>query len=100
MEPFMSRTVLMLLVAIAGLCLAGLAAADDKPAATQPIVATDLGNTICPISGDKVGNSKLVELYDGKVYHLCCPSCQDDFEKDPGKVAHAVAADPAKYGIK
>jgi YHS domain-containing protein len=99
-EPLMHRTTLIFLSLIAALCLAGLAPAQDKPAATQPIFATDLGNTVCPISGDPVGDSKLVEVYDGKVYHLCCPSCRDDFEKDPAKVARAVAADPAKFGIK
>jgi YHS domain-containing protein len=70
------------------------------PAATQPSVAvTDMRNTICPVSGDKVGNSDEDEMYDGKVYHLCCPDCHKDFEKDPAKYAAAVAANPAKYGI-
>ena len=96
----MQRTMLIFLTVAASLWVAGLAAAADKPAATQPIFATDLQNTVCPVSGDKVGDSKLVEVYDGKVYHLCCPSCQDDFEKDPGKIARAVAADPGRYGIK
>jgi YHS domain-containing protein len=39
-------------------------------------------------------------VYDGNVYHLCCPDCHKDFEKDPAKYAKAVAADPAKFGAK
>ncbi len=67
---------------------------------TQPSAAIDLRNTICPVSNDKVADSNLVEVYDGKVYHMCCPDCHKDFEKDPVKYAKAVAADPAKYGVK
>ena len=94
-------------------CTAGFVLADDMggmnmpPASppstqpsTQPTSAVDLRNTICPVSNDKVADSNLVEVYDGKVYHLCCPDCHKDFEKDPAKFAKAVADNPAKYGIK
>jgi YHS domain-containing protein len=64
------------------------------------VVATDLKNTVCPVSGDKVGDSTNVVVYQGKVYHLCCDDCHKDFEKDPAKYAAAVQADPAKYGVK
>jgi YHS domain-containing protein len=70
-----------------------------KPS-TRPFQAVDVANTVCPVSGDKVATSKLVEVYDGKVYHLCCADCPADFEKDPAKFVKAIAADPAKYGIK
>ncbi|MGD1276225.1 MAG: YHS domain-containing protein [Tepidisphaeraceae bacterium] len=115
----MRRRTLVLLSVAVGLGLAGLAGfagfavADDMagmnmappspPAtqpATQPSAAVDLRNTVCPVSGDKVGDSNIVEVYDGKVYHLCCPDCHKDFEKDPAKYAKAVAADPAKFGVK
>ena len=62
--------------------------------------AVDLGNTVCPVSGDKVGNSKLTEVYQGKISHFCCDDCPKDFKKNPEKFAKAVAADPAKYGVK
>ena len=68
------------------------------PAATQS-AAVDLHNTVCPVSGEKVGPSKLTETYQGKIYHFCCDSCPEDFRKDPDKYAKAVAADPAKYGV-
>jgi YHS domain-containing protein len=95
-----------------GLLLTGLVIADDMsgmkmdaggPAsrpATAAFSATDLRNTVCPVSGGKVADSNLVEIYNGKVYHLCCPDCPKDFEKDPAKYEAEVAGDPAKYGVK
>jgi YHS domain-containing protein len=62
--------------------------------------ATDLKNTVCPVSGDKVGDSTNVVVYQGKVYHMCCDDCHKDFEKDPSKYAAMIQADPAKYGVK
>ena len=114
----MQRHLWATLCAAAALCLAGFTGSgrswagdmsgmsmdSSAPPATQPTTqpfeAVDLRNTVCPVSGDKVEDSKLVEIYDGKVYHLCCPDCHKDFEKDPAKYAAAVAANPAKYGIK
>ena len=104
----------------AALTLAGLALGDGKPgwgppemppysrpippatqpATTQPFQAVDLRNTVCPVSGEKIGDSNLVEVYDGKIYHLCCDDCYKDFEKDPSKYAKAVSDESQKYGIK
>jgi YHS domain-containing protein len=113
MEKSMQFKMSALLFVAAALCLAAFTAADDmsgmnmsssSPPATQPATlpsqAVDLRNTVCPVSGDKVADSNLVEVYDGKVYHMCCPDCHKEFEKDPAKYASAVAADPAKFGIK
>ena len=73
-------------------------------AQTQPVAvdasAVDLHNTVCPVSGDKVEDSKLTETYQGKIYHFCCDDCPKKFKEDPDKYAKAVAADPAKYGVK
>lgn len=75
--------------------------ANGEPVAQSPRgSAVDLHNTVCPVSGDKVEGSKLVETYDGKIYHLCCADCPKDFRKNPKKYADEVAADPAKYGVK
>lgn len=60
----------------------------------------DLHNTICPVSGDAVESSPLTETYNGKIYHLCCDDCIKPFKKDPQKFEAAVAANPAKYGVK
>ncbi len=66
----------------------------------QDASATDLHNTVCPVSGEAVGKSKLTEVYNGKVYHFCCEDCPDKFKANPDKYASEVAANPAKYGVK
>src|SRR4051794_32135627 len=53
--------------------------------------AVDLGNSVCPVSGDQIGDSKFIEVYNGKVYHFCCSDCPKDFKKDPEKYAKLVA---------
>ncbi|HTK74180.1 MAG TPA: TRASH domain-containing protein [Gemmataceae bacterium] len=81
----------------AGMSLVGCTSA-KQPAV--PPGAVDMHNTVCPVSGDKVGDSKYIGVYDNKVYHLCCDDCPKDFQKDPQKYANAVAADPVKYGVR
>lgn len=60
---------------------------------------TDMHNTRCPVSGDEVGDSKLMVEYQGKVYHICCEDCIDPFNKDPEKYVKVMEADPAKFGL-
>ncbi len=98
----------------AALAVAGCTHSADRPATSSagdssmpPMsssagtsqTALDLHNTVCPVSGDKVETSRLMETYDGKVYHLCCADCVKPFKKDPAKYAKRVADDPAKYGV-
>ena len=119
-EKYMNRKSIALLSVAVGLGFAGWVIADDmsgmktdspspttQPAVadaaqptTRPFQVEDVRNTICPVSGDKVEDSKLIEVYNGKAYHLCCPDCHTAFENHPEKFAAAVAANPAKYGIK
>ena len=57
--------------------------------------AVEVGNKICPVSGDKVpapgekgamGDEKPAKIeYKGKIYNLCCPMCVKDFKKNPEK---------------
>jgi YHS domain-containing protein len=99
------KQIAMPLFVMVVISIAGCASSHDNesastpPAPTQPS-ALDLHNTVCPVSGEKVGSSKLTETYQGKIYHFCCDDCPKDFRKDPEKYAKAVAADPAKYGVK
>jgi YHS domain-containing protein len=65
-----------------------------------PAGAVDLHNTVCVVTGEKIEDSKLFDVYKGKVYHFCCGDCLPEFRKDPAKYALLVAADPAKYGVK
>ena len=80
----------------------------DKVAAVQVVnaktppskEAKEVGNKICPISGDKIpapgekgtmGDDGPVKVeYMGKIYNLCCPMCVKDFKKNPEKYS-AVA---------
>ncbi len=47
----------------------------------------EVGNTICPVSGEPVDvDGKPVEVvYKGKVYQVCCRMCAKTFMKDPEK---------------
>jgi YHS domain-containing protein len=94
----------VLVLGLAGLAAVAADGGDTQPpAATQPTTeqsAVDLHNTVCPVSGDDVGTSKLTETYEGKIYHFCCDDCPAKFKKDPDKFAKLVAANPEKYGVK
>ena len=62
------------------------------PTMTQASDTTKLvevGNKICPVSGNKVGEMgpAIKHTYNGKVYNLCCGMCPRKFDKDPAKYA-------------
>ena len=67
---------------------------------SQSTKAVEVGNKICPVSGEKVplpgeksdmGNVGPVKYeYNGKIYNLCCPMCIKDFKKDPQKYINKV----------
>lgn len=62
----------------------------DNQMSGETTKAVEVGNKICPISGDKIemdgemGNPGKYE-YNGKTYNFCCPMCIKDFKKDPEK---------------
>ena len=60
----------------------------DAVAVNKPV---EVGNKICPISGEKIGNGDMGKAvkqeYKGKIYNLCCGMCPKDFNKDPDKYA-------------
>ena len=60
--------------------------------------AVEVGNKICPASGDKVGEmGKVVQYeYNGKMYNLCCPMCVKDFKKNPEKYSKIAEEEAAK----
>ncbi len=67
-------------------------AVTDAPAA----VATEVGNKICPVSGEKVdsmGTEIIKEEYNGKVVNFCCSMCLKDFKKDPEKFCKIAEAE-------
>jgi YHS domain-containing protein len=55
--------------------------------------------TTCPVSGEKLGSmgAPCVFVYQGQEVKLCCPSCKDDFDKNPDKYMKLIrAADKKK----
>jgi YHS domain-containing protein len=47
----------------------------------------EVGNKICPVSGEEVGKMGDVVKFEhnGKIYNFCCAMCIKDFKKDPEK---------------
>lgn len=53
--------------------------------------AVNVGNKICPVSGEKIDEKmKATYEYEGKVYNFCCASCVEEFKKDPDKYIKKV----------
>lgn len=62
----------------------------SQPAAKEPV---NVGNKICPVSGEEVGKGGMQPAtyeYQGKIYNFCCPACVDEFKKDPEKYIKKV----------
>ena len=56
--------------------------------------AVNVGNKICPVSGEKIVEKlKATYEYNGKVYNFCCPACIGEFKKDPQKYIKKVEAE-------
>ncbi len=66
------------------LLASGLSFAQSAP---QTAKSVEVGNKLCPVSGEKVGTmGKGVQYkYNGKIYNLCCPMCKKDFKNNPDK---------------
>jgi YHS domain-containing protein len=94
----MNTKCLMMMLAVLGLS-AGFAMAHEghdhsKEAATkattqEPSNAVEVGNKLCPVTGNPVDDGSMGEPvkyeYKGKIYTLCCLMCEKDFKKDPEK---------------
>lgn len=65
--------------------------------------AADVGNKLCPVSGDPVSGQDFVE-YQGKRYGLCCFGCKQIFLGNPSeyiakmKVQESQAASSKEIG--
>lgn len=59
-----------------------------------PQKSIEVGNKICPVSGEKVNEkTKATYEYEGKIYNFCCAMCIDQFQKDPAKYIKKVEAE-------
>jgi len=61
-------------------------AATEQPAA-EANALVEVGNKICPVSGEKAGEMgpAILHEHNGKIYNLCCEMCVKDFQSDPEK---------------
>mgnify|MGYP001616868691 CR=1 FL=1 len=82
------------------------ASIQDNP--TEMKEAVDVGNKICPVSGEQVDEKmKVTYEYEGKTYNFCCAMCIDEFKKAPEKYIQKVEGElkaqvkeEAKMGTK
>ena len=60
---------------------------NNQVANEQPAVPVEVGNKICPVSGNPVGQMgpAIKYTYNGKIYNLCCPMCVRSFKNNPEK---------------
>jgi len=65
---------------------------DTELSAPETVSAENVGNKICPVSGEKIDEEmKATYEYEGKIYNFCCSACIDEFKKDPEKYIEKVA---------
>ena len=70
---------------------------DSAKAAQNKSGAINVGNKICPVTGDKIDNkTKATYEYKSKIYNFCCPMCTDSFKKDPEKYIKKIEEEKAK----
>ncbi len=102
----MKKTFLFLVMGFFVLGIANFSFAQDAAKQASVAKAVDVGNKVCPVSGEKINEKlKVTYEYNGKIYNFCCTSCIDDFKKDPEKYIKKVdeelkegAAEEAKEG--
>lgn len=74
--------------AIAMMCGSG---ADAQAAEESSQKAVNVGNKICPVSGEKVDSMGGATFeYEGKIYNFCCPGCIKPFKQEPNKYIEKV----------
>jgi len=58
----------------------------EATAPVTPTEAVNVGNKICPVSGERIKEEEAFQVeHEGKIYNLCCKMCVKDFKKDPEK---------------
>jgi len=65
--------------------------AGEEPDQPSESKAVNVGNKICPVSGEQISpDSKATYEYEGKIYNLCCPACIAEFKNNPEKYKRKV----------
>ena len=96
----MFRKALVVLMAVVfmfgfvGASFAMMCGAGGHEKADAAEASVDAGNTVCPVSGEKIDEkAKATYEYEGKAYNFCCASCIDEFKKDPAKYIKKIEAE-------
>ena len=95
MRKFMYLTILGLAVFASAVfamsCGADMSHKEHGKMPQAESIAVDIGNKICPVSGEKINETvKATYEYEGKIYNFCCPMCVDEFKKKPQKYIDKV----------
>jgi YHS domain-containing protein len=87
----MRRYLFFMILALLMLAGGQIAQAQSANAAKDVPMSKDVGNKICPVTGEKIDpKTKVTYEYDGRVYNFCCGMCVDPFKKDPQKYIKKV----------
>jgi YHS domain-containing protein len=83
-----------------------LAQEENKPAKVESlrgesVTAVNVGNKICPVSGEKIGDMGNPAHYEykGKVYNFCCQGCVETFKENPEKYVNSVDQQLMQHNI-
>src|SRR5690242_9830303 len=73
----------------------------DPKEGAEKAKSVEVGNKICPVSGEEVGKMGEAVKYEykGKIYNLCCNMCIKDFSQDPDKYSKIADDEVAKQPI-
>lgn len=64
---------------------------EGRNAAASDKEAVNVGNKVCPASGDAIDPAVGATYeYKGKIYNFCCSGCIEEFLKDPQKYIKIV----------
>jgi YHS domain-containing protein len=82
------------LLLTSGVVFAGTVASSIQPSDASALKSQEVGNKICPVTGEKIDeNSKVTYEYKGKIYNLCCSGCIEEFRNNPEKYIKIIEAE-------
>jgi YHS domain-containing protein len=99
-NTLLSLIVCVMVFVAVGVCWAGPADYDAKTGASIVAKGQEVGNKICPVSGEKIGQDGMEPAtyeYEGKIYNFCCASCIEEFKKNPVKYIKIVEEEMKKH---
>ncbi len=94
---YVASLALVFTLGLNGLVFAAESNITESSAPANPEKAINVGNKICPVTGDKIDEkNKVTYEYKGKIYNFCCPGCPEEFKKDPEKYIKKIEEEKQK----